>query len=63
MIPRTHRGYVGFGEDERGEVGMVAATSNERLPEIQTWRASECFSWKPPAETSYVNLPDISSLR
>src|ERR1700752_3800525 len=31
--PATHRVYVGFGEDETGAIGIVDATTNERLPE------------------------------
>ena len=61
--PATHRVYVGFGEDESGAVGMVDATSNERLPEEYKLGAHpESFQLETAGPNIYVNLPDLKQI-
>ena len=61
--PATHRVYVGFGEDESGAVGMVDATSNERLPEEYKLGAHpESFQMETAGPNIYVNLPDLKQI-
>ena len=60
----THRVYVGFGEDETGAIGVVDATSNERLPEEYKLGAHpESFQLETAGPNIYVNLPDLKKLR
>jgi hypothetical protein len=57
--PATHRVYVGFGEDETGAIGMIDASSNERLPEEYKLGAHpESFQLESAGPNIYVNLPD-----
>jgi len=59
----THWVYVGFGEDETGAIGMVDATTNERLPErIQAGRASGILPAGDGWPNIYVNLPDLKQI-
>src|SRR3984893_16898567 len=61
--PATHRVYVGFGEDETGAIGMVDATSNERLPEEYKLGAHpESFQMEAAGPNIYVNLPDLKQI-
>jgi len=59
----THRVYVGFGEDETGAIGMVDATTNERLPEEYKLGAHpESFQLEMAGPDIYVNLPDLKQI-
>jgi len=59
----THRVYVGFGEDETGAIGMVDATTNERLPEEYKLGAHpESFQLETAGPNIYVNLPDLKQI-
>ena len=59
----THRVYVGFGEDETGAIGIVDATTNERLPEEYKLGAHpESFQLETAGPNIYVNLPDLKQI-
>ncbi len=59
----THRVYVGFGEDETGAIGMVDATTSERLPEEYKLGAHpESFQLESAGPNIYVNLPDLKQI-
>src|SRR3984957_6202830 len=59
----SHRDYVGFGEDETGAIGVVDATSNERLPEEYKLGAHpESFQLETAGPNIYVNLPDLKQI-
>lgn len=61
--PATHRVYAGFGEDESGAIGMVDATSDERLPEEYKLGAHpESFQLESAGPNIYVNLPDLKQI-
>jgi len=59
----THRVYVGFGEDAMGAIGIVDATSNERLREEYKLGAHpESFQLESAGPNIYVNLPDLKQI-
>jgi hypothetical protein len=59
----THRVYVGFGEDETGAIGIVDATTNERLPqEYKLGAHPESFQQESAEPNIYVNLPDLKQI-
>jgi DNA-binding beta-propeller fold protein YncE len=61
--PATHRVYVGFGEDETGAIGIVEATTNERLPqEYKLGAHPESFQLESAGPNIYVNLPDLKQI-
>jgi DNA-binding beta-propeller fold protein YncE len=55
--------YVGYGDEKTGAIGMVDAATNKRLgDEFKLGAHSESFSCQPPAQTYYVNLPDLKQI-
>jgi DNA-binding beta-propeller fold protein YncE len=59
----TRRVYVGFGEDETGAIGIVDATTNERLPqEYKLGAHPESFQLESSGPNIYVNLPDLKQI-
>ena len=59
----TKRVYVGYGEDETGAIGMVDATTNERLKEEYKLGAHpESFQLEKSGPNIYVNLPDLKQV-
>lgn len=59
----TKRVYVGYGEDETGAIGMVDATTNERLKEEYVLGAHpESFQLEKSGPNIYVNLPDLKQV-
>ena len=59
----TRRVYVGFGEDETGAIGIVDATTNERLPqEYKLGAHPESFQLESAGPNIYVNLPDLKQI-
>ena len=59
----TKRVYVGYGEDETGAIGMVDATTNERLKEEYVLGAHpESFQLEKSGPNIYVNLPDLKQI-
>jgi DNA-binding beta-propeller fold protein YncE len=59
----TRRVYVGFGEDETGAIGIVDATTNERLPqEYKLGAHPEAFQLESAGPNIYVNLPDLRQI-
>jgi|SRR5580692_2096522 hypothetical protein len=58
-----HRVYVGYGEDETGAIGMIDATTNQRLPEEYKLGAHpESFQLEMKGSHIYVNLPDLKQI-
>jgi DNA-binding beta-propeller fold protein YncE len=59
----THRVYVGFGEDDTGAIGIVDATTNERLPqEYKLGAHPESFQLESAGPNIYLNLPDLKQI-
>ena len=59
----TKRVYVGYGEDETGAIGMVDATTNERLKDEYVLGAHpESFQMEKSGPNIYVNLPDLKQI-
>jgi DNA-binding beta-propeller fold protein YncE len=59
----THRVYVGFGEDETGAIGIIDATTNERLPqEYKLGAHPESLQLESAGPNIYVNLPDLKQI-
>lgn len=61
--PAEKRVYVGFGDDEAAAIGMVDATTNERLDEdFKTGAHPESFQLEMSGSNIYVNLPDLKQI-
>jgi DNA-binding beta-propeller fold protein YncE len=59
----THRVYVGYGDEETGAIGVVDASSNERLAEEYKLGAHpESFQLESAGPNIYVNLPDLKQV-
>ena len=59
----NQREYVGYGEDETGAIGVVDASTNERLPEEYKLGAHpESFQLETSGPNIYVNLPDLKQI-
>lgn len=59
----NRRVYVGYGEDETGAIGVVDASTNERLPEEYKLGAHpESFQLETSGPNIYVNLPDLKQI-
>jgi hypothetical protein len=59
----THRVYVGFGEEETGAIGVVDATTGERLQEEYKLGAHpESFQLGSAGPNIYVNVPDLKQI-
>ena len=57
------RVYVGYGEDETGAIGIVDATTNERLKEEYKLGAHpESFQLETSGPNIYANLPDLKQI-
>ncbi len=60
--PTTKRVYAGYGEDETGAIGVVDATTNERVEEYQLGAHPESFQLESEGPNIYVNLPDLKQI-
>lgn len=57
------RVYVGYGDDETAAIGMVDATTNQRLPEeFKVGAHPESFQLEQSGPNIYVNLPDTKQI-
>jgi hypothetical protein len=55
--------YVGYGDDEDGAIGVVDATSNDRLEdEFKLGAHPESFQLEAAGPNIYVNLPDLKQI-
>jgi len=55
--------YVGYGDDEEGAIGVVDATSNDRLEEeFKLGAHPESFQLEVAGPNIYVNLPDLKQI-
>jgi DNA-binding beta-propeller fold protein YncE len=61
--PATKRVYAGYGEDETGAIGMVDASTNERIDqEYKLGAHPESFQLEADGANIYVNLPDLKQI-
>jgi DNA-binding beta-propeller fold protein YncE len=57
------RVYVDFGDEDKAAIGMVDATTNQRLPEeYKTGAHPESFQLEKSGSKIYVNLPDLKKI-
>ena len=56
------RVYVGYGDDEAGAIAVVAATTNQRLPEEFKLGAHPEFQLEKSGPNIYLNLPDLKQV-
>jgi DNA-binding beta-propeller fold protein YncE len=57
------RVYVDYGDEDKAAIGMVDATTNERLPEeFKTGAHPESFQLEKSGSKIYVNLPDLKKI-
>src|SRR5207245_8264693 len=57
------RVYVGYGEVETGAIGIIDATTNERLEEEYKLGAHpESFQLETSGPNIYANLPDLKQI-
>ena len=55
--------YVGYGSGETGAIGMVDATTNQRLPkEFKVGAHPESFQLESAGSNIYVNVPDLKQI-
>jgi DNA-binding beta-propeller fold protein YncE len=55
--------YVGYGSGETGAIGMVDATTNQRLPkEFKVGAHPESFQLESEGPNIYVNVPDLKQI-
>jgi DNA-binding beta-propeller fold protein YncE len=61
--PATKRVYVGYGDEERGAIGEVDATTNKRLDqEFKLGAHPESFQLERSGPHIYVNLPELKQV-
>lgn len=61
--PSTKQVYVGFGDADAGAIGIVNATTNQRLPqEFKLGAHPESFQLASSSSKIYVNLPDSKQI-
>ncbi len=59
----NRRVYIGYGEDETGAIGIIDATTNERLEEEYKLGAHpESFQLETSGPNIYANLPDLKQI-
>lgn len=59
----SKRVYVDFGDEDKAAIGMVDATTNQRLPqEYKTGAHPESFQLERSGSKIYVNLPDLKKI-
>lgn len=59
----SKRVYVDFGDEDKAAIGMVDATTNQRLPqEYKTGAHPESFQLEKSGSKIYVNLPDLKRI-
>lgn len=59
----AQRVYVGYGDEDKATIGMVDATTNQRLPdEFKTGAHPESFQLEKSGSKIYVNLPDLKKI-
>ena len=57
------RVYVDYGDEDKAAIGMVDATTNQRLPEeYKTGAHPESFQLEKSGSKIYVNLPDLKKI-
>ena len=55
--------YVGYGSGETGAIGIVDATTNQRLPkEFKVGAHPESFQLESEGPNIYVNVPDLKQI-
>jgi DNA-binding beta-propeller fold protein YncE len=61
--PASKHVYVGYGDEDKAAVGMVDATTNERLDEaFKTGAHPESYQLEKSGPNIYVNLPDLKQV-
>jgi DNA-binding beta-propeller fold protein YncE len=59
----TKQVYVGYGSGETGAIGVVDATTNQRLPkEFKLGAHPESFQLESTGPNIYVNVPDLKQI-
>src|SRR6516225_8363539 len=59
----SKRVYVDYGDEDKAAIGMVDATTNQRLPEeYKTGAHPESFQLEKSGSKIYVNLPDLKKI-
>jgi hypothetical protein len=59
----SKRVYVDYGDEDKAAIGMVDATTNQRLPdEFKTGAHPESFQLEKSGSKIYVNLPDLKKI-
>jgi len=59
----TRRVYVGYGDKDQAAIGMVDATTNQRLrEEYKTGAHPESYQLEQSGPNVYVNLPDLNQV-
>ena len=59
----SKRVYVGLGDEDKAAIGMVDATTNQRLDEeYKTGAHPESFQLETSGSKIYVNLPDLKAV-
>lgn len=59
----SKRVYVGYGDEDKAAIGMVDATTNQRLDEVyKTGAHPESFQLEKSGPNIYVNLEDLKLL-
>jgi len=59
----SKRVYVGFGDGDKAAIGMIDATTNQRLEEeYKTGAHPESFQLETSGTKIYVNLPDLKQV-
>lgn len=61
--PTEERVYVGYGDDETAAIGMIDATTNNRLDEeYKVGAHPESFQLESSGPNIFVNLPDLKQI-
>jgi DNA-binding beta-propeller fold protein YncE len=59
----SKRVYVGYGDEDKAAIGMVDATTNQRLDEAyKTGAHPESYQLEKTGPNIYVNLPDLKEV-
>jgi hypothetical protein len=59
----TKRVYVGYGDEDKAAIGMVDATTNQRLDEVyKTGAHPESYQLEKSGPNIYVNLEDLKQI-
>ncbi len=61
--PVSKRVYVGYGDEDKAAIGMVDATTNERLEQVyKTGAHPESYQLEKSGSKIYVNLEDLKQV-